>query len=145
MNHKYKKNKNEFFIGRVKKDVAPLHLSNEELYDVALEYGDIVFSFQSSKQKFPGLTYNSVKQSIFLELPYWKTNLLRYNLDIVHIEKNVFENIFNMVMDMKGKPKDNIKVRMDIALFCHHKNIELGYVRSRVAKPKVSFVLYKNA
>jgi len=65
MNHKYKKNKNEFFIGRVKKDVAPLHLSNEELYDVALKYGDIVFSFQSSKQKFPGLTYNSVKQSIF--------------------------------------------------------------------------------
>ena len=50
-----------------------------------------------------------------------------------------------MVMDMKGKPKDNIKARMDIALFCHHKNIELGYVRSWVAKPKVSFVLYKNA
>jgi hypothetical protein len=54
-----------FFIGRVKKDVAPLHLSNEELYDMVSEYGDIVFSFQSSKQKFPGLTYNWVKQSIF--------------------------------------------------------------------------------
>jgi hypothetical protein len=63
----------------------------------------------------------------------------------MHIEKNVFGNIFNMVMDMKGKPKDSIKARMDITLFCHHKNIELGYVRSWVAKPKVSFVLYKNA
>jgi hypothetical protein len=34
----------------------------------------------------------------------------------MHIEKNMFENIFNTVMDMKGKTKDNIKARMDIAL-----------------------------
>jgi hypothetical protein len=32
----------------------------------------------------------------------------------MHIEKNVFENIFNMVINMKGKSKDNIKARMDI-------------------------------
>jgi hypothetical protein len=34
----------------------------------------------------------------------------------MHIEKNMFENIFNMIMDVKGKTKDNIKARMDIAL-----------------------------
>jgi len=34
---------------------------------------------------------------------------------------------------------------MDIALFCHHKNIELVYTRSRVAKPKATFALDKNA
>jgi predicted amino acid-binding ACT domain protein len=33
-----------------------------------------------------------------------------HNLNVMHIEKNVFENIFNMVMDMKGKTNDNIKV-----------------------------------
>jgi len=32
----------------------------------------------------------------------------------MHIEKNVFENIFNMVINMKGKSKDNMKARMDI-------------------------------
>jgi hypothetical protein len=63
----------------------------------------------------------------------------------MHIEKNMFENIFNTVMDVKGKRKDNIKSKMDITLFCHYKNIELVYVGSRVAKPKASFVLYKNA
>jgi hypothetical protein len=59
-NHKYGKNINDFFIGRVEKDVAPLRLSGEELYDVVSEYDDIVFGFQSSKQKFPGfgLTHN---------------------------------------------------------------------------------------
>jgi hypothetical protein len=45
----------------------------------------------------------------------------------MHIEKNVFENIFNTVMDVKGKTKDNIKAKLDIALLCNHKNMELVY------------------
>ena len=32
----------------------------------------------------------------------------------MHIEKNVFENIFNTVMDMKGKTKDIMKKIRDI-------------------------------
>jgi len=53
----------------------------------------------------------------------------------MHIEKNVFENIFNTVMDVKGKTKDNIKARLDVALFCNRKNMELVCDGSRVAKP----------
>ena len=47
-------------------------------------------------------------------------------------------------MDVKGKTKDNIKARLDVAVFCNRKNMELVYDGSRVAKPKVSFVLEKN-
>ena len=67
MNHRYEKNRKDFFVSRVEKDVAPLCLSGEELHDTVSEYGDIVFGFQSGKQKFPGfgLTYNWVKWSIF--------------------------------------------------------------------------------
>jgi len=56
-NHNYMK---DFFVGRVEKDVAPLCISSEELNDMVLEYGDIVFGFQFAKQKFPGfgLTHN---------------------------------------------------------------------------------------
>jgi hypothetical protein len=63
----------------------------------------------------------------------------------MHIEKNVFENIFNAVMDVKGKTKDNIKARLDLVLFCNRKNMELVCDGSRVAKPRASFVLEKNA
>ena len=42
------------------------------------------------------------KKSIFWDLPYWSTNLIRHNLDVMHIEKNVFENIFNTVMNVDG-------------------------------------------
>jgi hypothetical protein len=45
----------------------------------------------------------------------------------MHIEKNVFENIFNTVMNVKGKTEDNIKARLDIVWFCNHKNIELVF------------------
>jgi len=32
----------------------------------------------------------------------------------MHIEKNYFDNLFNTVIDVKGKTKDNPKARMDI-------------------------------
>jgi len=59
-NHKYRKNRKDFFVGKVEKDVASPCLSGEELHDVVLEYDDIVFGLQSGKQKFPGfgLTHN---------------------------------------------------------------------------------------
>jgi hypothetical protein len=62
----------------------------------------------------------------------------------MHIEKNMFQNIFNTVMDVTGKTKDTIKARLDVALFCNRQNIELVRDESRVAKPKASFVLEKN-
>jgi len=62
----------------------------------------------------------------------------------MHIEKHVFENIFNIVMDVKGKTKNNIKAKMDIALFCHHKNMELVSIGSWVVKLKTSLALDKS-
>ena len=57
----------------------------------------------------------------------------------MHIEKNMFENIFNTVMDVKGKTKDNIKARLDVALFCNRKNMELvlWWVTGRKTKSKL--------
>ena len=54
-------------------------------------------------------------------------NLLCHKLDVMHIEKNMFENIFNTIMDVKGKTNNNIKARLDIALFCNRKNMELVF------------------
>jgi predicted amino acid-binding ACT domain protein len=42
-----------------------------------------------------------------------------HNIDIMHIDKNVFDNVFNTVMDVKGKTKDNIKARRDLEVYCH--------------------------
>ncbi|PKU60718.1 hypothetical protein MA16_Dca028306 [Dendrobium catenatum] len=36
----------------------------------------------------------------------------------MHIKKNIFDNIFNTVMDIKDKSKDNIKARMYLKEIC---------------------------
>ncbi|XP_039118701.1 uncharacterized protein LOC120254719 [Dioscorea cayenensis subsp. rotundata] len=54
------------------------------------------------------------KRSIFFELPYWEHNLLRHNLDLMHIEKNICENIVGTILNVDGKSKDNLKSRLDL-------------------------------
>ncbi|XP_020275231.1 uncharacterized protein LOC109849769 [Asparagus officinalis] len=54
------------------------------------------------------------KKIIFFELPYWKTNKVRHNLDVMHIEKGVSEHILNLLLCKDGKSKDNLKARRDL-------------------------------
>jgi hypothetical protein len=61
-----------------------------------------------------------------------------------YIQKNIFENLFNIIINVKGKTNDNKKDRMDITLFCYRKNIEFVHDGLRVTKPKTNFVLNKN-
>ena len=85
-----------------------------------------------------------MKKSIFWELPYWHTNLIRHNLDVMHIEKNVFDNIFNTVIDAKEKTKDNIKARKDLELYCSRRQLHLYEgPNGKVYKPKASYTLTK--
>lgn len=44
----------------------------------------------------------------------------------MHIKRNVFENIFNTVMNVKGKTENNMNAKINVSLFFHHKNIELN-------------------
>ncbi|GKE37691.1 hypothetical protein Tco_1461096 [Tanacetum coccineum] len=54
------------------------------------------------------------KKSVFFELPYWEYNLLRHNLDVMHIEKNVFDNVLGTLLNLDGKTKDNENSRKDL-------------------------------
>ena len=55
----------------------------------------------------------------------------------MHIEKNVFDNVFNTVMDVKGKTKDNAKARMDLKEYCRRRELELvDRGNGKLLKPK---------
>ncbi|XP_061343726.1 uncharacterized protein LOC133289743 [Gastrolobium bilobum] len=54
------------------------------------------------------------KKSIFFDLPYWESNLLRHNLDVMHIEKNVFDNILYTLLGDSAKSKDHLNARKDL-------------------------------
>ncbi|KAL0317437.1 UNVERIFIED_CONTAM: hypothetical protein Sangu_2158000 [Sesamum angustifolium] len=66
--------------------------------------------------------------------------LIRHNLDVMHIEKNVFDNIFNTVMDIKEKTKDNINASRDLKIICNRPELELDKRRPNVM-PKVVYTL----
>ena len=54
------------------------------------------------------------KKSIFFHLPYWQSHLIRHNLDVMHIEKNVCDNGVNTILNIDKKSKDNIHARRDL-------------------------------
>ena len=72
-----------------------------------------------------GVSHNWHKKSIFWELPYWKNLLLRHNRDVIHIEKNFFENIMNTLLNVPGKTKDNKKSRKDLPDICSRSELHI--------------------
>jgi hypothetical protein len=54
------------------------------------------------------------KKSIFFELQYWKYLPIRHNLDLMHIEKNVCDNIIGTLLNIPGKSKDGLNCRKDL-------------------------------
>ncbi|KAL0416844.1 UNVERIFIED_CONTAM: hypothetical protein Slati_3516300 [Sesamum latifolium] len=60
----------------------------------------------------------------------------------MHIEKNVFDNIFNTVIDIKGKAKDYLNGRKDLKIICNRPKLEVEEKRPNVI-PKAVYILTK--
>jgi hypothetical protein len=55
------------------------------------------------------------KQSIFFKcLPYWKDLETYHIIDLMHVTKNVFNNIIETLLDMPKKMKDGLKSHNDL-------------------------------
>jgi len=54
------------------------------------------------------------EEEYFFELPYWSSLLIRHNLDVMHIEKNICESILGTLLELEGKCKDGEKARLDM-------------------------------
>lgn len=46
---------------------------------------------------------NWTKRSIFFKLQYRSSLLICHNVDVMHVKKNVFDNIFNTITNAKEK------------------------------------------
>jgi len=123
-NHPFRRNKVNFYKNTIDMNEPPRRLSGEQVWEKVLGFPKIT---QSGQCNIPsrGILHNWTKRSIFWDLPYWRHNLLRHNLDVMHIERNVFENVFHTVMDNKEKSKDNEKARLDLAKYCYRKELLL--------------------
>ncbi|XP_052177584.1 uncharacterized protein LOC127791645 [Diospyros lotus] len=113
MSHHFRLDKKNF-DGTIENRVAPPQLSGHDVFKdvefVKKMYGNRENSGTSVGRGMGGWK----KHSIFFELPYWQDNLIRHNLDVMHIEKNVCDNIIWTLLNVSGKTKDNLKARLDL-------------------------------
>ncbi|XP_063936179.1 uncharacterized protein LOC108203846 [Daucus carota subsp. sativus] len=72
------------------------------------------FGKKQKKQKGSSSNSPGKKRSIFYELPYWSSNMVRHNLDVMHIEKNLCDKILGTLLNIGGKTKDHLNARMDM-------------------------------
>ena len=54
------------------------------------------------------------EEEYFFNLPYWSSLLIRHNLDVMHIEKNICEALLGTLLEIAGKTKDTEKARLDL-------------------------------
>ncbi|XP_042441186.1 uncharacterized protein LOC122026513 [Zingiber officinale] len=108
--HAFQKNA-QFFDGTKEYGKPPPKLSGSMVIN---ELKISKFTFGKTINDNSALPFNWKKFSIFFDLPYWKDNVIRHNLDFMHIEKNVCESICGTLLNMEGKMKDNLKARLDL-------------------------------
>ncbi|XP_020204521.2 uncharacterized protein LOC109789889 [Cajanus cajan] len=131
MGHVWRANKSAF-NGKQEHRSAPSLLRGEEILEILKDFNNLFG--KTKRQKIDGPWK---KKSIFFELPYWAENPLRHNLDVMHIEKNFFDNIIGTLLDIAGKTKDHIKARYDLQEMGIRKNlhpIDIGGGRAKFVK-----------
>ena len=69
--------------------------------------------------------------------------MIRHNLDVMHIEKNFFDNILNTVMNVEGKTKDNAKSREDLKELCSRPELHRDETTNKF--PKACYTIDKEA
>ena len=94
--HKFRMNKIRF-NGQQELHTPPRLISGVEIFqqvkDIAVTFGQSADSQLVGKRRRGARSRDGSQQwkkkSIFFELLYWEHNLLRHNLDVMHIEKNI--------------------------------------------------------
>ena len=113
--HKFRKQKNSF-DEHVDTRSAPIIVSVGEIMlqtDVVADhvFGKKTINLSNKRKRGEESLTVWKKRSIFFTLPYWEHHVLRHNLDVMHIEKNVVDNIIGTLLNLGGKTKDNLKAR----------------------------------
>ncbi|CAL8119805.1 unnamed protein product [Prunus armeniaca] len=103
--------KDKEFDGNTEHRLRPREWSGDEILDQLNHFAP--FGKTVSRIR-PSTHMNWTHKPMFFELPYWSKLKLRRNLDVMHVEKNVFDTLVGTILDIEGKTKDTIKARLDL-------------------------------
>ncbi|KAF7141455.1 hypothetical protein RHSIM_Rhsim06G0076200 [Rhododendron simsii] len=88
----------------------PVHKIEEQLKNVP----KISFGKDPSNRKRPRYEPNWTKVSILYDMPCCKNRKLLHNIDVMHVEKNFGEALWETMLGIEGKNKDTDKARNDL-------------------------------
>jgi hypothetical protein len=109
MKHLFQSMKDKFNANSEKRHPRP-HLIGHEVYEMV----HVILGKRKRTGKNTGEDDMWKKQSIFWELPYWKNLDVHHSIDVVHVEKNVCENLLWTLLNTDGKTRDYGYARADL-------------------------------
>ncbi|XP_020422932.1 uncharacterized protein LOC109950000 [Prunus persica] len=127
-NHPWRKD-SENFDGTIEMRDPPREFSGD---DILLQFNHLVHRKLGKhpdnldrKRKRTPIELNWTNKSIFFELEYWSKLKIRHNLDVMHIEKNICDNIVGTLLSIEGKTKDTPNARLDLKDMNIRRNLHL--------------------
>ncbi|CAL8999749.1 unnamed protein product [Prunus brigantina] len=105
--------KDKEFDGNTEHRLRPREWSGDEILEQLNRLDFSPFGKTVTRTR-PATHLNWTHKSMFFELPYWSKLKLRHNLDVMHVEKNVFDTLVGTILDIEGKTKDTIKAHLDL-------------------------------
>ena len=77
------------------------------------------------------------------DLKYWAKLKLRHNLDVMHIEKNICENLIGTILNLEGKTKDTLNARIDLKDLNIKEELQLRKEGDSYVMPRARYTLSK--
>jgi hypothetical protein len=109
---------NDQFNGNTEKRCRPPYLTGHEVSEMAKDVHVVL-----GKRKRIGKNTKEddmlKKQSIFWEIPYWKDLDVHHSIDVMHVEKNVYEIL------LRSLPNTNEK--KEFCVFLKNVKVSSGY------------------
>ncbi|KAM6560222.1 hypothetical protein CsatA_029461 [Cannabis sativa] len=97
--------------------------------------------FGGVKRRRVAENHNWRKKSIFYELDYWCSNILKHNIDVMHVEKNVCDSLLGTILDNE-KSKDTTNARHDLKKLGVRESLWIYEdERGKLLKPHAPYVL----
>ncbi|XP_071679018.1 uncharacterized protein [Lolium perenne] len=101
------------FDGASESREKPAEFTPEELKQQLDRVRDVIpGKLQKKRKREDGQCWS--RRSCLWDLPYWEDLKLRHNLDVMHIEKNICDNLLGTFMNIQGKTKDTVNSRLDL-------------------------------
>nr|XP_051219843.1 uncharacterized protein LOC127337018 [Lolium perenne] len=109
--HRWRKSKE--FNGEAETREKPSEFTKEELQQQLDKVKDVrPGKLQKKRKREEGQCFS--RRSCLWDLPYWSELKLRNNLDVMHIEKNICDNLLGTFLNIEGKTKDTLNSRLDL-------------------------------